>query len=147
MTNRRIKLTSIMLLVFLMALLLCSCQYAIDTDKAKHDTENFIAALSARDYETAASFAHPSAEITAESLIDLSYETEASTGIKLADIEIVEYTGVNVSMYNSNYGGGAVEYDINLTVSGRECTANILLINNEDGYGVATFTVNFSTSL
>ncbi len=148
MTNRKIiHLTSVILLMFLMTFLLCSCQYAIDSDKAKQDTEDFFAALSVRDFEKATSFAHPAADINADKLLDLSYEIEASVGEKLADIKIVNYTGINISVYNSDYGGGAVEYDLDITVGDRECTANILIINNKEGYGISDFTINFSNSL
>ncbi len=124
-----------------LVLLLGSLTSCIDGKKAKGTVEDFLSAVEAGDFETAKTYLHP------ERPADLSTyfgNVEATEQVDFqSGIAITKYTGVKSSHYDSSVGGSVYETTARAKLDGKSVTITVEIVENEAGYGIYNFNIDF----
>lgn len=125
--------------VFLLLCFAFSFASCIKSEEARALTENVFACLSEARYEDALALFHPSSGITEaselESLVkqlNEYYEADVSEGIVIDKV-----TGVKSSAYNTSVDGSVYQMNMALSVGETKMASYIVIVRNDDGYGVA----------
>lgn len=132
---------TLFIFVALTALLLSltACGNGIKADRAKADTGSFFDAIKAGNYELAATYLHPDRPVDLKTFFE---GIESKLNVDFSDVKIVRYTGVSVSVYDSDVGGSCCELDADLSVSGVLFEAEIEFVKNDAGYGIYNFGID-----
>ncbi len=133
--------TRIIICCLTVALLLCTLTSCIDGDRAKQTIESFLSAVEAGDYDAAKAFLHPDRPADVQQYLEKVENTE-SVDFQ-SDIEILRYSSVKSSHYDSSVGGSAYETTCNARVGGREVSITVEIVENDAGYGIYNFTIDF----
>ncbi len=129
--------TLICFVVFaLISLSLVSC---IDGDVAKATVNVFFDEIEAGNYEAASKHLHP------ERPADLKTFFESVEATKKVDfgsgIEIIRYTGVQSSHYDTTVGGSTYVTRAQIKIGDTPAEMEIELVDNEKGYGIYNFDI------
>ncbi len=120
-----------LLLLILLSFSLVSC---IDGDVARGTIADFLQAVENDDLAAAATYLHP------ERPADLSAyfaKIESEQGVDFsAGIEILRYTNVHTSHYDSSVGGSAYKTSFTAKIGDRDAVIMIELVDNDKGYGI-----------
>ena len=143
LNSRKIFVSLGLIAVLLYSLLLSGCSVSMSAADAL--AKDFSAAVSADDFETAASLMHPSADIKAEDISKAVTDIESVFGIDFSDgVEFISTAGV-FSRFNFNIFGGGLTKQLNvdykITISGTELTLSTIVIENSAGIGLTRFYV------
>ncbi len=130
------KTLSILLVLGLAALCLCSC---IKKDTARGTIEDFLSKIEAEDYEGAQAMLHPEKPADLKALIA---EVEAADGVDFqSGIEIVKYTSTQSAHYDSTVNGSSYGTSLKVKIGESDATVFIKIVDNDKGYGIYNFEV------
>ena len=135
--------SGLLCLLLLCALALTACSGGVSRGEAKDATEALFLALSAGDYEEAASLFHPAAGITPD-LMKAFCETlqEEFAADVTEGIVIDAYTGMRSAYYDSNVGGSLYELTMNVKIGGTPLSLTTEVIRTETGFGIRNIHCN-----
>lgn len=123
-----------LMLCFVCVASLVSCGGGIKGDEAKALINEFFAAITAEDYEKAASLLHPERPADLKTFFS---GIEESEGVDFqAGIEIEKYTGVSLSYYDSTVGGSTYELTMRTRIGEKKVTFTVEVVKNDAGYGI-----------
>ena len=140
------KIISAILLVCLIfsltALMSCSLGNSVTREEAEQAISNLLGTLGEANYELAATYMHPEANATAESLENLDNELknmkiDLSKGVKVKTV-----TGFSQVFYNSQYKGSSYELTFTAEVGERNCTIIAKTVRNSNGFGIYSIKIS-----
>ncbi len=128
------KYTRLLSLLLLTALICLSFSSCIKGDRAKGTVENFLKAAAAGDYETAKTHLHPKYPVDVKAYFErasLDEQLDFSKGI-----EVIRYTEVESSHYDSQVKGSKYETTAKVKVGDVMAEIDVTIVENDDGYGI-----------
>ncbi len=128
------KIIAIVLMAAVL-LLLASCGEG--TDRAKATVEDFLRCIKEGRYEDAALMTHPSRAATAAEIEELFVDAAQEWDVDFSGGMTLYYYSVTSAYYDSDYDGSAWELWAELEVSGRTLDLEIVVVENDAGYGIA----------
>ena len=137
---KQLRTVTVILLLVLMPVTLCSCSGGISREKATEYTDSFFTAVSADNWAEAVKLFHPDRSVTEDYIQSYIESVEAGTGADFSSgIEITAYKGFSSSLYNSEVDGS--KYEINMKVAVGDYTFNAVLdvVRNDSGEGIYDF--------
>lgn len=130
-------------LIFLLAFIVCTttaCSGGISGDKAKTSVNDFLSAVADGDYEKAETFLHPDRPADLQQFFE---SMEQSKNVDFSDIRFEKYTGFENLFYDSSVGGSSYSLDMKVSVSGVHADFEFELVQNDKGYGIYNFDIDF----
>ena len=140
------KIISAILLVCLIfsATALASCSLGGDMvtrTEAEQAISNLLITLGRGEYETAATYMHPDANVSAEKLETLDKELknmkiDLSDGVKVKSVKSYYQT-----FYSTDFNGSAYELTFEAEIGDKTCTIKANTVRNANGFGVYSITI------
>lgn len=136
------------IVIFILILTLCltffsSCNIIEDTQKADALLKEFIGALGDRDFEKAASYVHPDANISETDLEDMVNKFESDFNLALSsDIEYTELTQLYTHFSSTAFPKSQqTTYTIGykVLIDERIFDLNAIVLNDLNGEGIMSF--------
>ncbi len=127
--------------LLVISLLLCTLTACIDGDRAKGTIADFLAAVEKEDFEAANSYLHPERPADLKQFFD-NVESEKQVDFQ-SGIKILRYTSVSSAHYDSTVDGSTYETTLQAEIDGKKLSITIEIVENDVGYGIYNFTVDF----
>ena len=142
------SLKRILILTLILAVCLCSFTSCMkDADEKQAFIEEFLDCLESEDYERARAYLHPSIDADVESFVK---RLESDHGVDISKgIAVVECYGYSYEIYYNLYTGWNEDssFFCVINVGGKRIDLDILLIKDNNGYGIYLIDATKTTSL
>lgn len=126
-----------LLSVSLILITLQSC--GISRESSEELIVDFFAAVVAENFEEARSLVHPDQDFDVDDYF-LSLEAEYNVDFQ-GEFQIVKYTGIKMSLYDSKFGGSLYGRDFIISVCGRQFLVYIDILKNSRGFGICSLSI------
>lgn len=139
MKNKVSRAISFLLLSVICVSLLSGCG-SIKSSEAKATAEGFFTEIKKPDYDAAAAYFHPDANVNGDNLKELF---EKQLKMDPSKLESTRYDGFQTS---SQIGGATFDFNITMTVDSVDYTVSMRIAENGNGYGIWYFNVSLYNS-
>lgn len=145
-TSKRIIKIALALLLIFSVICLSSCEaiqkWAEGDEKAANCLDEFCAALSAGDYDTAYSKTHPDAFKTKDDLISMITDIENEYNVDFSlGVSLREYYDLGMLFYDSECGGSAHMLAYTSRIGKIEANIYATVVDSKTGYGIYEFEI------
>ncbi len=134
-----------MIIALAMAFCLCmislaSCSARVTREETQTLTNDFLAAITAEDYEKAQSLLHPDLTDDVKSALQ-GIEDKLNVDFQKG-VTIEKYTGLRTSFYDSSIGGSSYELTMRAKIGDVSVELQVAVVRNNNGFGIYSFYVN-----